>query len=59
MDYSEATHISENSREIDVYDGDIILNEVDEVDFIDFTDNGKYRVEKHMKTMFETSKEWT
>lgn len=47
MDDSKVRHISDNGREIYVYDGDIILNEADEVDFIYYNGPGKYQVEKY------------
>lgn len=47
MDDSKVRHISENGREIYVCDGDIILNEADEVDFIYFTGLGNKEVEQY------------
>ncbi|XP_076106043.1 uncharacterized protein LOC143074492 [Mytilus galloprovincialis] len=47
MDDSKVKHISVNGREIYVYSEDINLNEADEVDFIYFTNAGKYEVKKY------------
>ena len=40
-------HESVNGRQIYIYDGDIYLNECDEVDFIYFKGQGKYDTEKY------------